>query len=62
MSYAEFQAFANKAAALDVKERIELITLLVKSLVEPESNQNKQPEVDKINAVLAKIQNSKLQS
>ncbi len=55
MSYAEFQTFANQAIALDVKERIELITFLVKSLAETESTKNSQIEVEKINAVLAKI-------
>lgn len=58
MSYADFQTFSNQAVALDVQEKIELITILVKSL--PQSGQkanevNRENEVEKINSVLEKI-------
>ena len=55
MSYAEFQAFANQAVALDVQERIELITFLVKSLPQARVKPDNDYEVEKINSVLARI-------
>lgn len=58
MSYEEFQSFASRAIALDVQERIELITVLVKSLPQQEAKEDRAQEVSKINAVLAKIPES----
>ncbi len=58
MSYAEFQTFANQAITLDVPERIELITFLVKSLQQSSVKDDNQLEVEKVNAVLAKIPQS----
>ena len=55
MSYAEFQTFAQKAVSLDVPERIELITFLVKSLPQAEVKPTDKTAVEKINAVLEKI-------
>ncbi|MBR1721938.1 MAG: hypothetical protein IJ727_05580 [Treponema sp.] len=55
MSYAEFQTFAQQAVLLDVPERIELITFLVKSLPQAQAKPTDKTEVEKINAVLEKI-------
>lgn len=54
MSYSDFQTFSAQTVALDVQEKIELITILVKSL--PKTD--KENEVAKINAVLEKIPES----
>lgn len=50
MSYSDFQTFSAQSVALDVQEKIELITILVKSL--PKTD--KENEVAKINAVFEK--------
>lgn len=55
MSYVDFQTFSSQAVALDVQEKIELITILVKSLPQSEQAPNRENEVKKINSVLAKI-------
>lgn len=55
MSYADFQSFSNQAVALDVQERIELITILVKSLPQEKKITSEDDEIKKINSVLAKI-------
>lgn len=55
MSYTEFQAFANQAVALAVQERIELITVLVKSLPQAEQPSDKERQIERINAVLAQV-------
>lgn len=55
MSYSDFQTFSAQAVALDVQEKIELITILVKSLPKTEPEADKENEVAKINAVLEKI-------
>lgn len=55
MSYSDFQVFADQAVALDVQEKIELITILVKSLPKNESDSDKKQKIEKINSVLAKI-------
>ena len=55
MSYAEFQTFAQQAVLLDVPERIELITFLVKSLPQAQAKPMDKTEVERINAVLEKI-------
>lgn len=59
MSYAKLQIFAKQAAMLDVNDRIELITLLVKSL--PNGTKQKmsdQKKIAMINSVLDKIPES----
>lgn len=58
MSYSDFQTFSAQAVALDVQEKIELITILVKSLPKTETETDKENEVAKINAVLEKIPES----
>lgn len=54
MSYSDFQTFSDHAVALDVQKKIELITILVKSLSKTEPETDKENEVAKINAVLEK--------
>ncbi|MGN0731444.1 MAG: hypothetical protein ACI4MA_05985 [Treponema sp.] len=58
MSYTDFKAFSNQAVALDVDEKIELITILVKSLPQKKTDSNKEQKIKKINSILAKIPES----
>ena len=58
MSHAELQAFAQKAITLDIQDRIELITFLVKSLPQSEIKNTKNDDISKINSILQKIETS----
>lgn len=58
MSHAELQAFAQRAITLDVQERIELITFLVKSLPQSEIKNTKNDDISRINSILQKIETS----
>lgn len=59
MSYAKLQTFAKQAAMLDVNDRIELITLLVKSLSNgAKQKMSDQKKIAMINSVLDKIPES----
>lgn len=59
MSYAKLQTFAKQAAMLDVNDRIELITLLVKSLPNgAKQKMSDQKKIAMINSVLDKIPES----
>lgn len=53
--YAEFQMFLQQAIALDVRERIELIVSLVRSLSKEEMGLHEDFEVGSVNAILDRI-------
>ena len=55
MPYAEFQMFLQQAIALDVRERIELIVSLVRSLSKEEMGLHEDFEVGSVNAILDRI-------
>ena len=55
MPYAEFQMFLQQAIALDVRERIELIVSLVRSLSKEEMGLHEDFEVGSVNGFLRPV-------